>query len=309
MGERTPLLSRVRSYISDEVDVIAGGPPCQGFSMANRQRIIEDPRNVLYKYYVDTVKHLKPKFFIMENVKGMKAVANQVVEDVNDNVPVGYDISFEVFNARKLGVPQNHERLIYIGIRQDISNLNGIKAIDIINAIVANETVELGLKEAIDSLAPVEASRIKNSTGSGDDISGYKISKRFVSKENSYVYEINQGREAFVTYNHKARHNNERDIEIFRRMLQGDKSESPRIEDIMPYSSRSHMFKDKYFKLIPDVPCKTITAHMKFDYNMYIHPNQARGLTPREAARFQNYPDDYFFLSWSLYQDLSTNWE
>ncbi|EJQ32372.1 hypothetical protein IEC_05384 [Bacillus toyonensis] len=142
-----------------------------------------------------------------------------------------------------IGVPQNRERLIYIGIRQDISSLNGIKAIDIINAIVANETVELGFKEAIDCLAPVEASRIKNSTGSGD-ISGYKISKRFVSKENSYVYEINQDRESFVTYNHKARYNNDRDIEIFRRMLPGDKSESPRIEVIMPYSSQSHMFKD-----------------------------------------------------------------
>ena len=54
-------------------------------------------------------------------------------------------------------------------------------------------------------------------------------------------------------------------------------------------------FKDKYFKLEPDKPCKTITAHMKFDCNMYIHPFQARGLTPREAARIQSYPDDYYF--------------
>ncbi len=56
------------------------------------------------------------------------------------------------------------------------------------------------------------------------------------------------------------------------------------------------MFKDKYFKLLPNKPCKTITAHMKFDCNMYIHPNQPRGLTPREAARIQSYPDDYLFL-------------
>ncbi|MES9683719.1 DNA cytosine methyltransferase [Gottfriedia acidiceleris] len=286
----------VRSYITEEVDVIAGGPPCQGFSTANRQRIIDDPRNVLYKYYVETVKQLQPKFFIMENVKGMKVVADQVVEDFNNNVPVGYDISFDVLNARKLGVPQNRERLIYIGVRQDIVETNNIGAIDIINSIHANEQTELGLKVAIDSLATVEASRIKNSTEHGDEVSGYKIFKRTSSSENSYVSEINQGRETLITYNHKARYNNDRDIEIFGRMIPGDKSDSPRIADIMPYTSRSHMFKDKYFKLIPDVPCKTITAHMKFDCNMYIHPTQARGLTPREAARVQSYPDDYFFL-------------
>ena len=79
-------------------------------------------------------------------------------------------------------------------------------------------------------------------------------------------------------------------------MFPGDKSDSPRIADIMPYASRSHVFKDKYFKLIPDIPSKTITAHMKFDCNMYVHPYQARGLTPREAARVQSYPDNYFFL-------------
>lgn len=64
----------------------------------------------------------------------------------------------------------------------------------------------------------------------------------------------------------------------------------------MPYKSRNDIFKDKYYKLIYSNICKTITAHMKFDCNMYIHPTQARGLTPREAARIQSYPDSFFFL-------------
>ena len=64
-----------------DVDVIVGGPPCQGFSMANRQRLIDDPRNKLYKSYVKVVSIVKPKFFVMENVKGMKSVASQVIED------------------------------------------------------------------------------------------------------------------------------------------------------------------------------------------------------------------------------------
>lgn len=112
---------------------------------------------------------------------------------------------------------------------------------------------------------------------------------------NEYIEYINQSKDIKVTCNHKSRYNNDRDIEIYSRLNPGDKSDDPKIADIMPYKSRSHIFKDKYFKLEPNKLCKTITAHMKFDCNMYIHPSQARGLTPREAARVQSYPDDYFF--------------
>ena len=103
------------------------------------------------------------------------------------------------------------------------------------------------------------------------------------------------GKKSALTFNHKARYNNDRDIEIYGRMNPGDKSDDPKIADIMPYKNRNGIFKDKYYKLEGDKICKTITAHMKYDCNMYIHPGQARGLTPREAARVQSYPDDYFF--------------
>ena len=69
MGGIEEIAHHIKDYVSESVDVLAGGPPCQGFSMANRQRIIDDPRNILYKYYVESVRNLKPKIFIMENVK------------------------------------------------------------------------------------------------------------------------------------------------------------------------------------------------------------------------------------------------
>lgn len=69
----------------------------------------------------------------------------------------------------------------------------------------------------------------------------------------------------------------------------------PSIADIMPYSRRNDIFKDKYFKLQDDKICKTITSHMRYDCNMYIHPWYSRGLTPREAARIQTFPDDFIF--------------
>ena len=270
------------------VDIIVGGPPCQGYSMANRQRLIDDPRNYLYKSYVEVVKRVQPKFFIMENVKGMLAVAEQVKEDFRN---IGYPVECHILNAKDFGVPQNRERLIYIG------NCVGIDNEEIFKSIfeLSNSIPEYNLGDALFGLRPLEASRLKNATEEGTQASGYKIEKNNIFDTNDYITYINQGRAMHTVSNHKARFNNERDIEIFSRMDEGDRSDDPKIADIMPYARRNGIFKDKYFKLENDKVCKTITAHMKFDCNMYIHPTQARGLTPREAARVQSYPDDYFF--------------
>lgn len=270
------------------IDIVVGGPPCQGFSMANRQRLIDDPRNHLYKSFVEVVSRVQPRFFVMENVKGMLSVAEQVKEDFRN---IGYSVECHVLNAKDYGVPQNRERLIYIGNRVGIDNeaiFNEIFALSkSINAHV--------LEDALYALRPLEASRKKNSTEEGSESSGYVIEPNKLEDTNEYIQYINQSRKIPLVFNHKARYNNDRDIEIFGRLDQGDKSDDPKIADIMPYARRNDIFKDKYFKLENDNVCKTITAHMKFDCNMYIHPTQARGLTPREAARVQSYPDDYFF--------------
>ncbi|HOA79526.1 MAG TPA: DNA cytosine methyltransferase [Defluviitaleaceae bacterium] len=270
------------------VDIVIGGPPCQGFSMANRQRLIDDPRNKLYKSYIKVVDLLKPKFIVMENVKGMLSVVQQVKEDFES---IGYSVSANILNAKDYGVPQNRERLIFIGNKLGIDNDK-----------IFSELYDLGnhmpkyvLKDALYGLRPLNAFRIKNATELDTEESGKKIDVNICTKPNNYINLINNGRFIPYTLNHKARYNNDRDIEIFGRLNQGDKSDDPKIADIMPYANRNHIFKDKYFKLENDKVCKTITAHMKFDCNMYIHPTQARGLTPREAARVQSYPDDYFF--------------
>lgn len=270
------------------VDVVVGGPPCQGFSMANRQRLIDDPRNYLYKSYVEVVEKVGPEFFVMENVKGMLSVAEQVKEDFQN---IGYSVEYHVLNAKDFGVPQNRERLIYIGNCIGVDNEQIFKEIFELSKSIP----EHNLGDALFALRALQASRTKNTTETGSVESGYKIEKNGINETNEYISYINQGRSIAVVSNHKARYNNDRDIEIFGRMEQGDRSDDPKIADIMPYARRNDIFKDKYFKLENDKVCKTITAHMKFDCNMYIHPTQARGLTPREAARVQSYPDDYFF--------------
>lgn len=272
-----------------EIDLIIGGPPCQGFSNANRQRLIDDPRNKLYKHFVEFVDFIKPNFFVMENVRGMQSISNQVVEDFQQ---LGYNVHCEILNAADFGVPQNRERLIFIG------NLLGEDSKQIFSEIreKAKENNKHVLKDALYGLKELKALTIKNATEFDTEESGYKIDKnQYYGNENEYINLINNNKNSRYVFNHKARYNNDRDIEIFGRLNQGDKSDDPKIADIMPYKSRNHIFKDKYFKLQNDKFCKTITAHMKFDCNMYIHPTQARGLTPREAARIQSFPDDYFF--------------
>lgn len=270
------------------VDLVIGGPPCQGFSIANQQRIIDDPRNKLYKSFVNIVAQTKPKFFVMENVKGMLKVATQVKEDFEK---VGYKVAFKVFKAQEFSVPQNRERLIFIGSRVRISPE------DVISRIAEKEYKKYVLEDAIGDLNKLEASREKNNTEIINDINGGIVIGKHPKKDMSeYVELINKGVNLKqVLFNHQARYNNDRDIEIYRRLNQGDRSDDPKIRDIMPYGNRSHIFKDKYYKLKNDEICKTITAHMKFDCNMYIHPTEARGLTPREAARVQSYPDEYIF--------------
>ena len=288
-GDINQVIENIQELLRfNDVDCVVGGPPCQGFSMANRQRLIDDPRNSLYKSYVKVVSIVNPKIFIMENVKGMQSVANQVVEDFER---IGYNVDFMVFNAKDFGVPQNRERLIYIG------NRIGIDSTEILKEISASskDYKDHVLSHALFGLRELLALRVNNATEMDSVESGCKIEKNTFGVTNSYIELINGGRSCDMVYNHKARYNNDRDIEIYSRLNQGDRSDDPKIADIMPYGRRNDIFKDKYFKLEEDKVCKTITAHMKFDCNMYIHPTQARGLTPREAARVQSYPDDYFF--------------
>lgn len=289
LGDIQNFALTIQNYTKNEpVSIICGGPPCQGFSLANQQRIIDDPRNKLYKEFVNAVASVRPTFFVMENVVGMKDISAQVIEDFEH---VGYKVDFEILNAVDFGVAQQRKRLIFIGNKIDVDNKKIFEEIHAKNTKVAPQT----LADAIDDLPELEALKIKNATDYESVATGYLLTDFKNYKPNTYRERLNNGSNPKFLYNHKARYNNDRDIEIFGRLYQGDKSDDPKIADIMPYASRNNIFKDKYFKLIYDQPCKTITAHMKFDCNMYIHPTQARGLTPREAARIQSYPDDYFF--------------
>lgn len=299
------IVSNIDDYIHEDIDIVVGGPPCQSFSSANQRRIIDDPRNELYKYYIEAIKKICPKFVLMENVKGMLSVADQVVEDyksirIKKNGTVyTYDVSYRLLNAVNFGVAQSRERLIYLAVRNDIAYSKHVTPevlfLEIEKACEGN--LHYNLQSALEYIKPLDAPRVKGMTEVDDEKTGMKIDvNNYDSCGNSYLTSINSGRSLSYTFNHKARYCSDVNYEIFKRLGQGEDATNPKIADIMPYSRRNGIFKDKYFKLYADRPCRTITAHLKMDCLSHIHPYQIRSITPREAARVQSFPDDYLFL-------------
>ncbi len=277
-------LDDYKEYLED-ITLVCGGPPCQGFSMANRQRILDDPRNQLYKAYLHFLSQVRPKFFIMENVKGMSKKIGEIKDDFTKYLGEEYQFDYRLLKAQNFGVPQNRERFIMIG------NRVGVNPNDIFEEIFKQGRSPFVLKDALEGLPHLE-SRKRIGKNEENERSGFTV-RQFVYPETEFYHFINGYRHIDKLYNHKNRYNNPRDIEIYRRLPQGANSLHDSIADIMPYSRRNGIFKDKYYKLDETQICKTITSHMKFDCNMYIHPWEARGLSPREAARIQTFPDDY----------------
>jgi DNA (cytosine-5)-methyltransferase 1 len=107
-----------------ELDAIVGGPPCQGFSQVrNHDRLINDPRNILYRHYVSVIRELRPRTFVMENVPGLANLAggaarNQIIEDLS--IDGEYLVESRVLDAAAFGVPQNRLRILFVGVRSDL---------------------------------------------------------------------------------------------------------------------------------------------------------------------------------------------
>lgn len=287
VGDIKDLNQHIDGYLKEfgDVDLVCGGPPCQGFSMANRQRIIDDPRNQLYKEFLVFLSHVRPRFFLMENVRGMKNKWTEIQEDMLRYLP-DYAVDCTLLYAEDYGVPQHRERFIVIG------NRVGVDPKSIFDTIYKQKRTSFVLRDALAGLPALGNKSQMGKSNIEDAVSGFtEVDFKYI--EDDFYHFINGDKKINKLYNHKNRYNNPRDIEIFKRLPQGGNSLHESIADIMPYKSRNGMFKDKYFKLQEDCICKTITSHMKFDCNMYIHPWEPRGLSPREAARLQTFPDDY----------------
>jgi len=286
-------LVKQKKYLNfkNKIDLIMGGPPCQGFSTANRQNILNYPRNELYKFFLEYVKKIKPKYVLIENVIGIRTKADDIIKNLSN---IGYVADFRLIQASDYGIPQNRKRIFFFAVKKTKIAENKVKNFFSIMENFKDDQNKVVLKEALFNLRKLKTKKFKNDRNEYYD-SGLNIEKQKNNLTNEYIQLINSNQKINFVYNHRARYNNPRDIDIFSKLPQGADSTHHSIKDIMPYKKREGIFKDKYFKLRLNNVSKTITSHMKFDCNMYIHPTQSRGLTPREAARIQSFSDNYFF--------------
>lgn len=286
---------------SQSIDVIIGGPPCQGFSLANKNRnkVEEDPRNRLFYEFVKTIHWYNPKAFVMENVKGLLSmqsgkVIKQIEYEFENAGDFGYEVKTKVLKASDYGVPQTRERVIVIGIRKDLNLIPEFP----------EKTVEreITVAEAISDLPKINA-------GEGSENQEYPT-------EPQNEYQKLMRKKSQNVKNHIAMKHTQRLIERFKAIKHGQNlldvwDTHGAMQRGNPTEKSKVKFSQNNQRLFPDKPAPTIAASFQSNF---IHPFLDRNFTAREGARLQSFPDDFVFegmrtkMSWekglSQYQQI-----
>ena len=253
-----------------DADIIIGGPPCQGFSMAGsriREDFIDDPRNYLFKHYFNVVKNVKPKVFVMENVKGIMTmqngkIFNEILGIFSDKKLLdgdSYSIHYTIAKAVDFGIPQKRERIIIVGILNNDVNFKLLwnQAKDDITSRYPQYFNQVTVKDAIGNLS--------KTTDNGEVDNSNKLCNHTKTKHSKVAVDrmkkIKNGQN-FTVLNEKI----------------------------------NSVHSGSYGRLCWDEQAPTITT--RFDTpagGRFIHPDEDRTLSPREAARIQSFPDDFIF--------------
>lgn len=275
-------------------DVIIGGPPCQGFSIAGPAKDPNDPRNSLFKNFAQWVEVLQPKVIVMENVRGLLTRRNQKGEKVIEIIKatfekIGYTIKIWELNAANYGVPQNRERIFIVGnkLGVEISEPN-------ITHYLPTEIKQLNgkaktLKQAITVIKAIgDLPKLK--AGQGKEEANFKMKPRTDFQKTS------RGN-SDVLYNHVTMVHTKRVVERYEQILNGlALQEIPEEFQVRRRNGNGEVseseYNSNYRHLRPDMISYTIPASF---YSSFVHPEQPRNITSREAARLQSFPDSYVF--------------
>ena len=250
------------------IDVIIGGPPCQGFSQKGKRLSLDDPRNFLFQQYVRFVKEFKPKYFVLENVPNVITTSNGYFKDqiIGAFEILGYQVKYGVLSAADFGVPQDRKRAVFIGQL-------GTNTIKFPTSNGKHTTV----KEAIYDL-PFIAS------GEGEEISNY-------DKQPTTEYQREMRGDCNVLHNHVATEHSKLALERLALIPKGAGKE------VLPPEHRTKsIYSGTWCRLLEDGIASTITT--RFDTpssGRFTHPILDRCLTTREAARIQSFPDNFVF--------------
>lgn len=276
----------VATFRDNKPDIILGGPPCQGFSIANRQNgDAKDPRNSLFEEFVRMGRLLSPEIMVMENVpniiKAKTAEGKLVVDIIRDELSaLGYHVYHDILEATDFGVPQIRKRLFIIASKQALHqpfpkpshNKEGS------DGLLKTPT----LWEAISDLPNIKARE-----GAEEMAYGRAAATEYQSALRD---------KSPMVFNHKAMNHSKRLVERFSTMTWGQ-STSDVPEHLKPYKRNSKEISEKVYdqnnrRMHPDKPCHTIAASF---YANFVHPYVDRNFTAREGARIQSFPDWYVF--------------
>jgi DNA (cytosine-5)-methyltransferase 1 len=283
------VVERLATLIRDnDIDILAGGPPCQPFSKAGRSgmrflvrqglREPHDRRRDLWRSYLEIVRLARPRAVIMENVPDMALDREMFIlrSMVFDLESLGYTVQERVVDAWRYGVPQFRQRLILVAIRDGGAF-----------EWPAEAPRKVTLSNAISDLPPVEGGwRPQGGAEGWADYDGPRTS--FQRAMRSGVSPVDDGK-VFDHITRPVREDDERAFEL----LDSESRYSDLPDHLKRY--RDDIFDDKYKRLSGDDVSRTITAHIAKDGYWYIHPEQNRTLTVREAARIQTFPDWFRF--------------
>jgi len=253
----------------DGVDLVAGGPPCQGFS-----EVVSpdgsDERNHLFTYFIDWVNELEPDAALFENVRGMQKTADgkflDAVKESFDNI--GYDVAHRVVTASGFGVPQHRRRLIVLATKSEIQTnpLDGFE------------------------INPVEAPSVMDGINDLPELEPGEEATTYIRRPETILQEDLRGINDGLTAHEAANHSDEM-VEMISHIPDGgNRTAIP--DELQPGSG----YHNSYSRLDSQEPAVAITSNMsKPSSARCIHPFQHRGLTPREGARLQTFPDSYRF--------------
>ena len=270
VGDITSLdLEDTFGKLAGTIDVVIGGPPCQGFSQKGQRKTIHDERNYLFKYYVSVVELVNPKYFVMENVPNLLTAEGgyfrREIEELFNKL--GYSLEYGVLNASDYGVPQNRRRAVIIG------KLDGDAP-----KLPVPKRNKVTIWDAISDLAYLES-------GEGSEEQEYKY-----PAESDYEKMLRK--DSSKLFNHRATKHSPLALE--------------RLALIPPNAGREvlpeeHLTKSIYSgtwtRMKKDEISVTITT--RFDTpssGKFTHPFLNRAITVREAARIQSFPDDFHFV-------------
>ena len=292
-------LSSVKEICLSKPDIIIGGPPCQGFSIAGpAQKDPNDPRNTLFINFAQWISFLEPKAFIMENVKGLLSRKNSEGIKVIDIIQktfeeLGYFIEVWLLNSAEYGVPQIRERVFIVGnkLGKKLGSPQKTHSLDLLKNNIWQLSLEqinlipaISLWNGISDLPPLNARE------------GKEEQPYILESQNQYQQWIRNSSK--ILYNHVAMEHSRRLVERFKQIKWGESSSDVPTEYGAKRRSGNGELSHKTYdqnnrRLHPYRPSHTIAASF---YANFIHPFQHRNLTAREGARIQSFPDSYRFL-------------